>query len=235
MEEKVITEKNDNGNKESEYHGLTHYGKETIVGKNDFTTTTTSSTAVHKLNSVWCFWYASRKQKDHSTPYSERLKKFAEFSTIEDFFKYYVYLKSASEIDRNTDLSLFKIHCQPLWESCPTSGILFIRFKKNDDPIELDLNWEKLLFALIGEQFDEDSILGTTLSIRGRETIVELWFNFNKNDKMKTSLAHKLKNTLNLDNNSMIYFKDNSLSLQDKSTLKNAETYDFSKRKNTYY
>lgn len=229
--EKEISQSGDSEKEKNEYHGLSHGG----VKQTQETYNNSTLNSVHKLNSVWCFWYASRKQKDHSIPYSERLKKFAEFSSVEDFFHYYVYLKSASEIDRNTDLSLFKVNCQPLWESCPSSGILFIRFKKNDDPIELDLNWEKLLFALIGEQLDEESILGTTLSIRGRETIVELWFDYNKNEKLKTSLAHKLKNVLSLDNNSMIYFKDNSLSLQDKSTLKNAETYDFSKRKNTYY
>ena len=90
-------------------------------------------------------------------------------------------------------------------------------------------------FSLIGEQFDESAILGTTLSIRGRETIVEIWFEYQKNDKIKTSLGQKIKEMIHLDKSAMLYFKDNSLSLQDKSTLKNAETYNFGKRKNTYY
>lgn len=191
--------------------------------------------STHKLNSSWCFWYASRKIKDHKTPYLERLKKFAEFNSVEDFFKYYMYMKSASEIDRNTDISLFKKDYQPLWESCPEGGCWFVRFKKNDDPVELDLKWEKLLFSLIGEQFDEPSILGTTLSIRGRETIIELWFNYQKNEKTKASIGQKIKEIIHLDKQIMLYFKDNSLSLQDKSTLKNAETYNFAKRKNTYF
>ena len=112
---------------------------------------------------------------------------------------------------------------------------MFIRYKKNDDPIELDLQWEKLIFSMIGEQFDEPSILGTTLSIRGRETIVEVWFDYNKDDKLKAAILLKMKTIMNLDKSIMIYFKDNSLSIQDKSTLKNAETYNFAKRKNTYY
>lgn len=219
----------------NEYQGLSH-NQENVDQVNLINKTGgVENSSVHELNSTWCFWYASRKMKDHSIPYSDRLKKFAEFSTVEEFFKYYVYLKSASEIDRNTDISMFKINYQPLWESCPNSGCLFIRFKKNDDPIELDLNWEKLLFSMIGEQLDEPTILGTTLSIRGRETIIELWFDYNKNEKVKTALGQKIKSILNLDKNVMIYFKDNSLSLQDKSTLKNAETYNFSKRKNTFF
>jgi hypothetical protein len=104
----------------------------------------------HKLNSEWVFWYISRNEKVHNIPYEERLKKIAGFSTLEDFFKYYVYLKSASEVERNTDLSIFKEGHKPLWESCPDGGCWFFRFKKSDDPQDIDLRWEKLVFALIG-------------------------------------------------------------------------------------
>jgi len=106
--------------------------------------------ALHKLNSKWCFWYISRKEKEHKIPYSERMKKIAEFSSLEDFFKYYMFLKSPSDMERNTDLSIFKEGLKPLWECCPDSGIWFIRFKKSDDPLEIDLKWEKIVFALIG-------------------------------------------------------------------------------------
>jgi translation initiation factor 4E len=110
-----------------------------------------SLSAQHKLNSTWVFWYISRKEKVHNIPYQERLKKIASFSTLEDFFRYYVYLKSASEVERNTDLSIFKEGYKPLWESCPDGGCWFFRFKKSDDPQEIDLRWEKLVFALIGK------------------------------------------------------------------------------------
>lgn len=103
-----------------------------------------------KLNSTWIFWYASRKEKDHHIPYSERLLNIAEFNSLEDFFKYYVYLKPVPDIERNTDLGLFKKGYQPLWESCPDGGCWFIRFKKTDDNDDINLKWEKLLFALVG-------------------------------------------------------------------------------------
>ena len=103
-----------------------------------------------KLNSTWIFWYASRKEKDHHIPYNERLTNIAEFSTLDDFFKYYLYLKSVPDIERNTDLGLFKVGYQPMWESCPDGGCWFIRFKKTDDPVDIDIKWEKLLFALVG-------------------------------------------------------------------------------------
>jgi translation initiation factor 4E len=103
-----------------------------------------------KLNSTWIFWYASRKEKDHSIPYNERLTNIAEFSTLDEFFKYYLYIKSVPDIDRNVDLGLFKTGYQPMWESCPDGGCWFIRFKKTDDPVDIDIKWEKLLFALVG-------------------------------------------------------------------------------------
>lgn len=188
-----------------------------------------------KLNSIWTFWYASRKEQDHHIPYGERLQNLAEFNTLEDFFKYYLYIKSVPEIERNTDLGLFKRGYQPLWESCPDGGCWFIRFKKTDDPVDIDVKWEKLLFALVGEQFDEPNMLGSVLSIRGRETIIELWFNYFKYEKIKNGVAQKLRNLLQLDHSFTVYFKDNEKSLQDKSTLRNAETYSFvQKRKSTY-
>lgn len=176
-----------------------------------------------KLNAVWIFWYASRKEKDHHIPYSDRLSNIAEFSSLEDFFKYYLYLRSVPDIERNTDLGLFKQGYQPLWESCPDGGCWFIRFKKTDDPVDIDAKWEKLLFALVGicvclflgEQFDEPNMLGAVLSIRGRETIIELWFNYFKYDKIKNGVAQKLRSLLQLDHNNVtVYFKDNEKSLQ---------------------
>jgi translation initiation factor 4E len=110
-----------------------------------------SSKSDSKLNSNWIFWYASRKEKDHHIPYSERLINIAEFSTLEDFFRYYLFIKSVPDIERNTDLGLFKQGYQPLWESCPDGGCWFIRFKKTDDSVDIDIKWEKLLFALVGK------------------------------------------------------------------------------------
>jgi len=61
-----------------------------------------------------------------------------------------MYIKPASLIERNTDLAIFKSEYKPLWECCPDGACLFVRFGKNDDPYIIDLIWEKLVFALIG-------------------------------------------------------------------------------------
>ena len=181
------------------------------------------------LNSTWTFWYASRKEKDHHIPYSDRLTKIAEFSTLQDFFKYYLYLKPVYDIERNVDIGLFKEGYKPLWECCPDSGCWLLRFKRTADLKEINLKWEKVVLSLITEQFDEPHMLGAVLSIRGRETIIEIWFNYFKYDKIILGDQNETEYSATL------YFKDNSQSLVDKSTLRNTETYSFKKkRKYTY-
>ena len=194
----------------------------------------------YPLNSAWTFWYASRKEKDHHIPYSDRLTKIAEFNNLKDFFKYYLYLKPVYEIERNVDIGLFKDGYKPLWECCPDSGCWLLRFKRTADLKEINLKWEKVIFALISEQFEEPHMLGAVLSIRGRETIIELWFNYFKYDKIKSMVAVKFGKMILGEQNetkysATLYFKDNSQSMLDKSTLRNTETYSFKKkRKNTF-
>ena len=170
------------------------------------------SSSLHKLNTEWVFWYASRKEKDHHIPYNERLQQVGTFSTIEDFFQHYMYLKPASDVERNTDFAIFKSGYKPLWENCPNSGIWFIRFKKNEEPLEVDLKWEKLVFSLIGEQFDEPNMLGASLSVRGRETIIEVWFTYNRDDLIKAEVLKNLNSLLQIDHTNIFYFKDNEIS-----------------------
>ncbi len=203
-------------------------------------TTEDSEITKLKLNSTWNFYYASRKEQDHHIPYSERLTKFAEFETLDQFYKYYMYIKPVNELEKNTDIGLFKKGYQPLWESCPDSGCWLLRFKRTEDMKEINFKWEKVVFSLIGEQFDEPHILGAVLSLRGRETIIEIWFNYFKYDKIKNAVAEKFRKLILGDKSESeygmtIYFKDNGQSLLDKSTLRNAETYSFkNKRKYTY-
>lgn len=141
VEIKKENEFNQNSNNEDEYTDLAYNLKGNSSSKLN---------SQHILNSKWVFWYISRKEKIHEIPYSDRLKKIAEFTTIEEFFKYYMFLKSPSDMERNTDLSIFKDGYKPLWESCPDGGCWFIRFKKADDQNNVDLKWEKIVFALIG-------------------------------------------------------------------------------------
>ena len=240
---------NNNNNSNDEYSGISMKKTDLKVNnnynynyKNSFNSNNNNNnsnntiTTIEKpipLNSIWNFWYASRKEQDHHIIYDERLKKISEIPDLKTFFHVYSYLKPVEEIERNTDISLFKQHYKPCWESCQEGGCWFIRFKRQDENLkEIDTIWENMLFALVSEQFNEANILGSVLSIRGRETILELWFNYFKYEQIKEGIVRKMENILGLPKNTTIYFKDNEKALIDKGTLRNAETYIVKERKN---
>ena len=60
------------------------------------------------LNSTWTFWYASRKEKDHHIPYSDRLTKIAEFNNLQDFFKLATKSKNLTN-DEKKRINSFKM------------------------------------------------------------------------------------------------------------------------------
>lgn len=194
---------------QDEYSGITKEPEKTLIS----------------LNSTWIFWYASRKEQDHHIIYDERLKRISEFSDLQNFFHFYSYLKPIYEVEKHADISLFKSGYRPCWEACQDGGCWLIRFKNNESEVEVDTIWENTLFALVSEQFEEANVLGAVLSIRGRETIIEIWFNYFKYDQIKIGILKKMENILGLPNNTSIYFKDNEKALNDRSTLRNAEVY----------
>ena len=84
-----------NQNKSDEYSDLS-------ANKTNGNTQEKNTQEIHKLNSKWIFWYASRKEEDRHISYCDRLINIAEINTLEDFFKYYLYVKSVPDIERNT-------------------------------------------------------------------------------------------------------------------------------------
>ena len=183
-----------------------------------------------KLNCEWTFFYASRKEKDHHIPYEQRIEEIFSFSTLKEFFTHFMFIKSIESIPRNNEISIFKKGYKPLWENTPESALWFYRFHPEDDKF-LNVKWEQLIFALIGEQFDEPNILGAVLSKRGRETVIELWFNYFGFDKIKSKLENKFRAIIGLGNDDMLFFKENKYSCKDKSSLRNAEKYGHKKRR----
>lgn len=175
-----------------------------------------------KLNCEWIFWYASRKEKDHHIPYQERLTKVFSCSTLKEFFNCFMFIKDISSIPRNVDISFFKKGYKPLWEDSPESAFWFYRFNPQDDKY-LNIKWEQILFSLIGEQFEEENVLGVVLSKRGRESILELWFNYFGYNKIKNKLEIKFRNLIGLEQSDAMYFKENRKTLEDRSTIRNAE------------
>ena len=183
-----------------------------------------------KLNCTWTFWYASRKEKDRHIPYEQRLTEIFSFSTLKEFFNRFMYIRDIESIPRNNEIAIFKKGYKPLWENTPESAFWFYRFHPEDDKF-INIKWEQLIFSLIGEQFEEPNILGVVLSKRGRETIIELWFNYFGFNKIKNKLETKFRNLIGLEYEDALFFKENKKSCKDKSSLRNAEAYGHKKRR----
>lgn len=105
--------------------------------------------------------------------WSLSMKAVCEFSTVEEFWKYWSFVPRPSEVlfdghsrkeveGRSIEaFSIFKKGIRPEWEDTAnrTGGELTCR--KSFQPEQLDVFWENLVLALIGETIDEgDEICG---------------------------------------------------------------------------
>ncbi|CAK60075.1 unnamed protein product (macronuclear) [Paramecium tetraurelia] len=183
----------------------------------------------HKLSQNWVFWYAPRGRKaiagsDH---YDVNLKEIGEFNTVEEFYSYYCYLQRPSEVDIDNKIMMFRKEHKPMWEECLDGGTWIIHFKKRESEL-LNKKWEALLLGC-WIWFDDDNVIGVVLSIRERRNLLEIWLKDRKESE-KIRIGEKLRVALEMDpNNLTFFFKEHSKSLNDKSTMKGAESYTFVK------
>ena len=136
-------------------------------------------------------------------------------------------MKKVQEMPRDIDIFLFKHGEVPMWEESPEGGIWITKIRKDD---EIDLMWEALVLALIGEQFGESSVIGVSLSLRTKEKLIQVWLKDAKDHKMKAVVSNKMRHFLKLDPDlTTLYFKEHKASMKDQSTMKNALGYKFEK------
>ena len=64
--------------------------------------------------------------------------------------------------------------------------------------------WQDLVFAAIGEVFDESTVVGITMAIRSKEDMISVWNSDNSNDTTRFKIGEMLKEILNLDSNTLI-------------------------------
>ena len=116
-----------------------------------------------------------------------------------------------------------------MWEESPDGGIWITKLKKNDN---VDLMWENLLLAIIGEQFGDLSVVGISLSQRTKDRLIQVWLKDAQNPKVKAKVSNLMRHYLKLDPEfTTLYFKEHQNSIKDNSTMKNALGYKFEKKK----
>jgi translation initiation factor 4E len=163
--------------------------------------------------------------------YRAGLHKLASFSTIENFWKTYVFLKRPSVMDVNMNLYLFRDGptIAPMWECFPRGGCWILKVKKKADSGSSVLGkmWQDMVFAAIGEAFEEPDVIGISLCIRSREDLISVWHKDNRNDEIRFRIGEKMKEVLDLEPSTIIEYKDFASSMRDMSSFRNAKAYVF--------
>ncbi|KAK7061231.1 hypothetical protein R3P38DRAFT_2677057 [Favolaschia claudopus] len=116
-------------------------------------------------------------QAPESTDYEAGLTVVGEFSTVEEFCRYFNWLKPPSNLERNSNYHLFKSGIKPMWEDeANANGGKWVLTMKNN-PALLDRCWSWLAMALVGEELEEgqDLICGAVVSLRSKVDRIQVW------------------------------------------------------------
>ncbi len=96
---------------------------------------------------------------------------------------------------------MFREGLIPAWESFPHGGAWIIKVRKRNGVIKQ--LWEQLLFACVGELFDEpNELAGVCLSTRMREDNLSVWVHRDHTDSGKIAkmrIGEKMREILSLD------------------------------------
>jgi translation initiation factor 4E len=124
-------------------------------------------------------------QPPESTDYEAGLTVIGEFDTVEEFCRYFNWLKPPSKLERNSNYHLFKSGIKPMWEDeANANGGKWVLTMKNN-PALLDRCWNWLAMALVGEELEEgDEICGAVVSLRSKVDRIQVWTR-NKDDVEK--------------------------------------------------
>lgn len=125
--------------------------------------------------------------------YEAGLTIIGEFNTVEDFCRYFNWLKPPSKLEKNSNYHLFKSGIKPMWEDpANADGGKWVLTMKNN-PALLDRCWHWLAFALVGQELEDgDEICGAVVSLRTKVDRIQLWTR-NKDDVEKlNSMGKKL-------------------------------------------
>lgn len=190
------------------------------------------------LESPWTVWLDKKVRqvtRQESDKYAGTLKKLGGFKTVEGFYRLFSHMRRASELPNGVNVSLFRDGCKPMWEQFPQGGCWLVRVKRfpsskdrlgmnPDDPNVVDLMWEGVVLALIGEAFGSPDVVGAVVGVRARDVVFSVW---NQRSNLRFAVGEKLKELLCLTEHqvSVLSYKEHCASLRDHSTSKNATNY----------
>ncbi|KAK8823808.1 hypothetical protein WA538_001100 [Blastocystis sp. DL] len=177
----------------------------------------------HKLQSAWSFWYDKKLPRGQQVVnYTENLKRIGTFDTVEDFWRYYIHMKRPSALDKDCNYYLFRDQLVPAWETFPNGGCWILKVKRTSGV--LGKLWQDLVFAAIGEAFEDPNVVGVMMARRTKEDMISVW---NSANTSFSTIGDKLREILGLDPTTIVEYKLHKQSLVDGSTFRNAQAYVF--------
>jgi translation initiation factor 4E len=127
------------------------------------------------------------------------LTVIGEFDTVEEFCRYFNWLKPPSKLEKNSNYHLFKSGIKPMWEDeANANGGKWVLTMKNN-PQLLDRSWNWLAMALVGEELEEgDEICGAVVSLRTKVDRIQVWTRSKDEVEKLNSIGKKLVKLLDI-------------------------------------
>ncbi|KAG8985788.1 hypothetical protein FRB94_004580 [Tulasnella sp. JGI-2019a] len=132
--------------------------------------------------------------------YEAGLTTIGDFNTVEDFCRYFNWLKPPSQLERNSNYHLFKDGIKPMWEDpANAEGGKWVVTMKSQ-PELLDRSWAWLAMALVGEELDErDEICGAVVSLRTKLDRIQVWLRSKEDVERINQIGKKLVKLLDIE------------------------------------
>ncbi|KTW32384.1 uncharacterized protein T551_00474 [Pneumocystis jirovecii RU7] len=171
--------------------------------------------SVHMLKYSFTFWYMNRTFGSKIKDYESSLKKLMTFSSVEEFWSIYAYLKRPDTLPVISDFHLFKEGIKPIFEDSANQngGKWTIRLRKG----VAVRYWEQLVMAIVGDQFWNigDELCGAVLSIRNSEDLISVWNKSSDNGRVNLKIRDFIKQVLNLPPDTILEYRGHKDSLID--------------------
>ncbi|KAI6205286.1 hypothetical protein M3Y94_00775100 [Aphelenchoides besseyi] len=199
--------------------------KKTIVPLKQFVSEQPITPIEHPLEYTYVFSYFVRPGgKFDPEEYANYVQPVASFSSVEQFWNTYRFIKRPSDINEKVDFHMFKKGIKPVWEdeANKKGGKWILRLKKGLS----SRYWENLLLAMIGEQFlVGEEICGAVCSVRNQEDILSLWNRTANNAGVTNRIRDTLRRILNLPGNAILEYKRHDDCLKDQSSYRHTHTH----------
>lgn len=173
------------------------------LNSTDHSTVISNPNGSHPLQNQWTLWYDAKRQQPPSATdpadWANTLMEVKSFSTVEEFWGLYTFLKKPSSLEVGSSYNFFKKGVKPAWEDphCANGGKWVISLQ-GDELAQLDKLWEMLLLALIGERYEEgNNIVGAVLSKR-RDVKLAIWVNHSASNETILAIGNAIRKELGI-------------------------------------